>query len=112
MTTEGRLAHPECLLTQLGFRSARGDPRVVIVDVDSEAGYARGHIAGSVMIPSDYERDPNTGWVRALPPDKFAALCQNLGIGDETQVIIYDNNLSLYAARLWWVLNHYGHSNT
>ena len=38
-------------------------------------------------------------------------MCQRLGIGDDTLVISYDNSQSLYAARLWWALNTYGHSN-
>ena len=62
------------------------------------------------MLSPNYERDPNTGWVRTLPASDFASLCENLGISDETLVIAYDNNMSLYAARLWWVLNYYGHT--
>ena len=37
-------------------------------------------------------------------------MCQDLGIGDDTLVITYDNNQSLWAARLWWALNYYGHT--
>jgi thiosulfate/3-mercaptopyruvate sulfurtransferase len=38
-------------------------------------------------------------------------MCERLGIGDDTLVICYDNSQSLYAARLWWALNTYGHGN-
>ncbi len=31
------------------------------------------------------------------------------GIGDDTTVIIYDNEGGLWAARLWWALRYYGH---
>jgi thiosulfate/3-mercaptopyruvate sulfurtransferase len=62
------------------------------------------------MLASSYERDPQTGLVSTFSPDRFAAACQSLGIGDDTQVVAYDNNLSLYAARFWWVLNYYGHT--
>lgn len=86
------------------------DPGVVVVDVDVDAGYARGHIPGAVSLPRDYERDPDTGWVQTLPPDRFAEVCRGLGIGDETTVVVYDNDMSLQAARLWWVLGYYGHS--
>ena len=34
---------------------------------------------------------------------------EGLGIGDGTRVVAYDSNGSLWAARLWWVLNYYGH---
>ena len=46
-----------------------------------------------------------------MEPDQFKAMCQGLGIGDDTLVITYDNSQSLTAARLWWALNTYGHSN-
>ena len=36
---------------------------------------------------------------------------ESLGIGDGTRVVAYDSNGSLWAARLWWVLNYYGHTN-
>ena len=36
----------------------RDDPNVVLVDIDGEAGYQRGHIPTAVMLPSNYERDP------------------------------------------------------
>ncbi len=34
-----------------------------------------------------------------------------MGIGDDSLVIAYDNSQSLYAARLWWALNYYGHGD-
>ncbi len=34
-----------------------------------------------------------------------------LGISNQTRVIAYDERGGIYAARLWWILNHYGHAN-
>ena len=34
-----------------------------------------------------------------------------LGISNTTRVIAYDERGGIYAARLWWILNHYGHAN-
>jgi thiosulfate/3-mercaptopyruvate sulfurtransferase len=110
MTTEG-FARPELLVEADWVDTHKNDPNLVIVDTDVEAGYLRGHIPGAVMVPDNYEKDPATGRVHIMPPDQFAAMCQGLGIGDDTLVITYDNNQSLYAARLWWALNYYGHTN-
>ncbi len=110
MTSERRIARSEYLVDAAWIEDHKDDADVVIVDVDEEAGYLRGHVAGAIMLSHDYERDPDTGWVRTLPAAEFAATCENLGIGDGTLVIVYDNNMSLYAARLWWVLNYYGHT--
>ncbi len=111
MTTVEGFAHPEFLVDAAWLAAHLDDPNVVVVDGDVEAGYLRGHIPGAVLVPDNYEKDPATGRVHILPPDGFAAMCQNLGIGDDTLVVAYDNNQSLYAARLWWALNYYGHSN-
>ena len=109
-TTDG-FAHPEFLVDAAWLAAHLDDPNVVVVDGDVEAGYLRGHIPGAVLVPDNYEKDPATGRVHILPPEGFAAMCQNLGIGDDTLVVAYDNNQSLYAARLWWALHYYGHSN-
>ena len=111
MTTGAGYAHPEFLVNAEWVLAHQNDPNVVVVDTDVEAAYLRGHIAGAVMVPDNYEKDLDSGRVHILPPDKFAVMCQNLGIGDDTLVIAYDNNQSLYAARLWWALNYYGHTN-
>ena len=34
-----------------------------------------------------------------------------LGISNATRVIAYDERGGIYAARLWWILNYYGHAN-
>jgi thiosulfate/3-mercaptopyruvate sulfurtransferase len=111
MTTAGGFAHPELLVDAAWVEAHKDDPNVVVVDGDVEGGYLRGHIAGAVRVPDNYQKDSDTGRVHILPPDKFATMCQNLGIGDDTLVITYDNNQGLYSARLWWALNYYGHSN-
>ena len=111
MTTGEGYAHPEFLVDAEWVVAHQNDPNLVVVDTDVEAAYLRGHIAGAVMVPDNYEKDQDSGRVHILPPGKFAVMCQNLGIGDDTLVIAYDNNQSLYAARLWWALNYYGHTN-
>ncbi len=103
--------HPEYLIEPAELQANLAAPGLVIVDLDAAAGYQRGHIPGAVHLPDNYERNPVTGWVNTLPADRFAAVCQSLGIGDATPVVAYDNNMSLYAARFWWTLNYYGHRN-
>lgn len=103
------LAHPEYLIAPAELLDCLAAPDLVIVDLDSAAGYQRGHIPGAAHLADSYERNPATGWVNTLPPERFAAVCQGLGIGDHTAVVAYDNNLSLYAARFWWTLRYYGH---
>ena len=44
-------------------------------------------------------------------PAAFEEMMAGLGIGDATRVVVYDERGGIYAARLWWILNYYGHSN-
>ena len=111
MASEFGFAHPEFLVDADWVESHLDDPNVVVVDTDVAAAYNRGHIPGAVLIGDNYQKDPDSGRVNILPPDKFAAMAESLGIGDDTRVVAYDNSKSLYAARLWWALTYYGHSD-
>ncbi len=104
-------SHPEYLVEPEWLAAHINDANVVVVDCDVDAAYNRGHIPGSVVVPDNFEKDPETGRVHLMNPEQFQAMCQRLGIGDDTLVISYDNSQSLYAARLWWALNTYGHGN-
>ena len=111
MTTSNNFEKPELLVDPAWLHAHLDDPNLVIIDLDAEAGYLRGHIPGAVFLDNNFERNPETGWVDTMPPEKFAAACQALGIGNDTLVVAYDNNMSLHAARFWWTLNYYGHRN-
>ncbi len=110
MATEG-YTHPEYLVEPGWLATHKDDANVVVVDCDVDAAYNRSHIPGAVAVPDNFEKDPDTGRVHLMNASQFQAMCQRLGIGDDTLVITYDNSQSLYAARLWWALNTYGHTN-
>lgn len=42
-------------------------------------------------------------------PDALTAFFGKLGIGKNTQVIAYDQDIGMFAARLWWLLRAMGH---
>ncbi len=44
-----------------------------------------------------------------LPPERFAAVMEAAGIGDQTRVVAYAETDHSGAARLWWALRYYGH---
>ena len=104
-------AHPEYLVDAAWVDAHKSDKDVVIVDCEIEAAFARGHIPGAVLVPDNYEKDPDSGRLFLMQPDQFKGMSEGLGIGDNTLVIAYDHSRSLPAARLWWALNTYGHTN-
>ena len=111
MSADTYFVNPQYLADPRWLKNKLGDPNLVVVDLDGEAGYLRGHIPGAVFLDNNYERNPETGWVDTMPPDRFSEVCRNLGIGDDTLVVACDNNMSLHAARFWWTLSYYGHRN-
>ena len=109
MASDG-YAHPEFLVDAAWVDAHKGDPNVVIVDCEVETAFARGHIPEAVLVPDNYEKDPDSGRLFLMQPNQFKAMCEGLGISDDTTVIAYDHSRSLTAARLWWALNTYGHT--
>ncbi len=92
------------------------DPDIRIVDCDPYDVYRRAHVKGAAGIrvhhyikQPEYSTDPRK-YPLVAPPDTAREVMESLGIGDETHVVAYDSNGSLWATRLWWVLNYYGHT--
>ena len=74
--------------------------------------YERGHIPGALYIDwsSDIIDPDDSVEAQIAPPDRFAQLMDQLGIGDQHMVVAYDAHpASQFATRLWWALNYYGH---
>ena len=73
--------------------------------------YLEAHIPGAVFV--DWTEDivePDAPVHMALAgPQRFKALMERLGIGDDSEVVVYDDTGGL-APRLWWALSYYGHS--
>jgi thiosulfate/3-mercaptopyruvate sulfurtransferase len=84
------------------------DPAVRIVDCDLGASWERVHIPGAVSVKEHYYKDPHNPLFIMGPVD-FAATMEEMGIGDDTLVVGYDNLGARYSSRLWWCLNYYGH---
>src|SRR5216684_8880360 len=103
------------------LRELLGNPRLAVVDcrfdlMNPEAGrqaYLRAHIPGARY--ADLNRDlsapigPHTGRHPLPLPEAFAAWLGAIGIGNETQVVAYDEANGSVAARLWWMLRWVGH---
>jgi thiosulfate/3-mercaptopyruvate sulfurtransferase len=97
------------LLAQLG------DPALRICDVrwwltDPGKGrrdYEVAHLPGAVFVDADRDLVAAEGPGRhPLPsPAGFAARMERLGIGDDSEVVAYDDAGGTIAARLWWMLD-------
>ncbi len=82
-----------------GFRSVNG-----------RTNYEEGHIpsAGFADLMGDL-CDTASPLQYALPtPEKFCAAMGALGVGDDSRVVLYDKNNSVWASRVWWMLRWVG----
>lgn len=97
------------------------DANWVVVDcrfnlADTEAGrraYAEAHIPGAVYahLDEDLSNPPATdnGRHPLPPPDVLRQRFGAMGIGPESQVVVYDDMNGAIASRLWWMLRYMGH---
>jgi thiosulfate/3-mercaptopyruvate sulfurtransferase len=108
---------PELLASTQWLAEHLDDPSIRIVDCDELPGYQRLHVEGAVGLRvHHYLKEkgsspsaPTVG-VHLMPAAEFEQAMSGHGIGNEHTVIAYDNSGGIYAARLWWALDHYGHS--
>lgn len=97
------------------------DSRWVVVDCRfdlanpawGEEQYVAGHIPGARYAHLDRDLSgakTGTNGRHPLPTvDQMSATFGALGIGPHTQVVAYDADSGMYAARLWWMLRFLGH---
>lgn len=75
--------------------------------------YEQLHIPGAVFADVDKDlsgkKTPLTGRHPLPEPLAFCSTMSRLGIGSQTQVIVYDATSGNFAARLWFLLKMYGH---
>lgn len=104
-TVAGHLDDPSWLIVDCRFDLAKPDA--------GEAAFNEAHIPGAIYAHLDRDLAAPitaTSGRHPLPaPDTFAATLSRWGVGANTQVIAYDADVGMYAARLWWMLRWLGH---
>jgi thiosulfate/3-mercaptopyruvate sulfurtransferase len=76
--------------------------------------YQEAHIPGAVYVDLETDLSADVGPGRHPLPewDAFATRMGELGIGDDSVVVAYDDRGGGVAARLWWMLRAIGHQRT
>src|SRR3954471_17418200 len=103
-------AHPEQLVDTAWVAAHAADANVRVVDM-RQRGYDEGHVPGAVYVSPVAIRDAKAPPTFLPTPAAFEQMMAALGISNATRVVVYDERGGLYAARLWWILNYYGHTN-
>jgi thiosulfate/3-mercaptopyruvate sulfurtransferase len=111
------LSRPELLATTEWLAEQLGRHELRILDVrwrpdgSGRSAYVSGHIPGAAYLDwagDLIDREEESGAILLAGPERVAAALGRAGVGDGTTLVIYDDTLSLYAARVWWSLRVYG----
>jgi thiosulfate/3-mercaptopyruvate sulfurtransferase len=103
-------ALPEQLVETDWVAAHAKDANVRVVDM-RQSGFDAGHVPGAVYLSPVAIRDANAPPTFLPTAAAFEQMMSTLGISNTTRVIAYDERGGIYAARLWWILNYYGHTN-
>lgn len=125
--------HPEYLVETDWLQAHLDDPGLRVLDctvylpnyfdesaarrieiVNGRAHWDQGHIPGSVFADLTAElRDPeNKRFMFPTPSaEHFAAVMERYGVGDGMRVVLYDDMLNAFAARVWWMFRTFGFTN-
>ena len=120
--------HPEYLISSAELEARLDDPKLRIYDAtvllkpsengpyraeSGEQKFQAGHIPGAMFLDLiDAASDTTTGLGFSLPNSaQLESLFRNLGIDNESEVVIYSTDNMMWATRAWWLLHYCGHSN-
>lgn len=112
---------PSTLISATDLAAHLNDSNWLIVDcrfdlakpAAGEIAYRGGHIPNAVYAHLDRDLaapiTPSTGRHPLPSPQQFAATLSAWGVNAATQIVAYDADTGMYAARLWWMLRWVGH---
>lgn len=106
--TQRGYARPE-LIAETDWLAARlGDARLRIVDARAPQQYAAGHIPGAVSLDGFGRSIPRAANGDMAEPEEFSRIAGNLGISNDTTVVVYDAP-SQRMGMVAWTFLYYGH---
>ena len=106
----------DSLVTTSWLAGRLDDPGIIILDatlppvgvtppVDTRARYDAKHIPGAVFFDIEELSDHSNPLPHMLPPpDVFSRKVSALGIGDQTDIVIYEQEGVFSGPRAWWTL--------
>ena len=103
-------ARPQMVVDGTWLAAHVTDAGIRVVDMRPN-GYAAAHVPGAVHLANSAIRDSTNPPAFVPSQAAFESLMGRLGISNATRVVVYDERGGLYAARLWWMLQYYGHPN-
>jgi len=107
-------AHPEMLVSTGWLADHLNDPKVVVVQVGHDrSDYEKEHIPGARFLSTSDFTTGHSGLMVELPTvEKLKQAFEELGISDDSRVVIYTVDWYPVAGRAFFTLDYLGHKNT
>jgi thiosulfate/3-mercaptopyruvate sulfurtransferase len=111
------------LVTTTWLANRLNDPNVIILDatlppvgvtppVDTHARYVAKHIPGAIFFDIEELSDRTSPLPHMLPPpDVFSRNVSALGVDDQMDIVIYEQEGIFSAPRAWWTFRTFGAQN-
>ncbi len=79
---------------------------------DARAVYLEQHIPGAAFFDHQACSDPNSKYQLTLADGEYLAQrLGDLGIANDSEVVVYSTGILAWATRVWWLLRYLGHTN-
>jgi thiosulfate/3-mercaptopyruvate sulfurtransferase len=88
-----------------------GESGVVVIDARDAEEYAKGHLEGSINLPTGQLVSSYPVKASVLSKSAFENLLSAKGISNDSKVYIYDDAGGVYSSRVWWTFKLYGHED-
>jgi thiosulfate/3-mercaptopyruvate sulfurtransferase len=75
-----------------------------------QADWEESHVPGSAYAPilTDLSADDPAFPYELPSPERFERAMEDLGVGDDSRVVLYDDEGNAWATRVWWMLRVFG----
>jgi thiosulfate/3-mercaptopyruvate sulfurtransferase len=103
-------ARPELLAETEWLANNLDAPNTLIIDTRSREKYEAGHIPGAVWFDAGSKLKDPEDRLFVPRPENLQKSMNDIGVGPDTTIIAYDESGTPRPARLWWVLDYYGHT--
>jgi thiosulfate/3-mercaptopyruvate sulfurtransferase len=99
----------DCTVYLPNYFDASAAEKVEIVS--GREHWEQGHIPGSTFaaLVQDLCNPHNTRFMFPMPTaERFTAAMSRYGVAEGTRVVLYDDMVNIWAARVWWMLRAFG----
>jgi thiosulfate/3-mercaptopyruvate sulfurtransferase len=101
----GDYPRPDLLVEPAALAGPDAPKGLVILDARTRAKFEAGHVPGARWVD-------HAGWAKGFGDGRDAAAWSErigaLGVTADSRVVVYDDNQSKDAARIWWALRYWG----